>query len=292
MSPGSVGVGEHHARRRRRGTLCATRVAGGRATTLPRGPGAPRPSSTQRPSPPSTTNSSSTLEWWCGRRRALAGLDPRLLHAAAHHAQRLADDVAQRAHVALTERLLGHVLEAADRRRPRVGGLGLGQLQRARGGLGVERVRAVGRDPVRAGPERRARGSQVSPVSEPLAKASTSRPSPAPTIVCASAPARCRMTSPARTAVDAPVLPAEALAAEDDEQLLLVGVDVDGHRSLAGLQDVAAEAQAGAAGDRPEPMPGALQRAAVDALGRRIVPVADHRALSPRCARPRRGRGP
>ena len=33
--------------------------------------------------------------------------------------------------------------------------------------------------------------------------------------------------------VRAPVLPAEALAAEDVEELLLVGVDVDRHRALA-----------------------------------------------------------
>jgi hypothetical protein len=74
------------------------------------------------------------------------------------------------------------------------------------------------------------------------------------------------------------VLPAQSRAGEDEEDLLLVGVHVLGHRPPAGLDPVPAERRARRARREAQPLSIAAQIAAIDRHPRLVVPVADHPA--------------
>ena len=81
--------------------------------------------------------------------------------------------------------------------------------------------------------------------------------------------------------VRAPVLPAEALAVEDVEELLLVGVHVDRHGALPRGDPVAAEPGACCAGRRAEAPARPAQLRPVDDAGLDLVGVDDHPAPQP-----------
>ena len=85
------------------------------------------------------------------------------------------------------------------------------------------------------------------------------------------------MQSPGAHGVGAPVLPAEALAVEDVEELLVVGVDVDRHRALARGDPVAAEPGARRAGRGAQAPARPAQLLALDHAGLDVVDVDDHR---------------
>ena len=118
----------------------------------------------------------------------------------------------------------------------------------------------------------RARGSQVRPVREPATEREH---------VEATAGAEDRVRLGAWAVQDAvarahrvraPVLPADPLAVEDVEELLLVGVHVDRHRALAGGDPVAAEpdvACAGGRGQAPAPFRAVASPSIDDAARRR-----------------------
>ena len=234
-----------------------------------------------RPSPRATTNSSSSALWQCGGPLSAPGSTSMTLRPASDGPERAAR-VAQ----------VGVATSPSPSARPRASsiativggrsGLGRRELERARRVLGRERVRARRAAPSAARPRTSpARGSHVRPVGEPEPKARTSSPSvAAPTIVCAAPPARCRTTSPAATAQVRPSCQLSPDAGQHDEQLLLVGVDVDRHGPLARPEPVAAEPDARAARDRAHAPARAAQDRAVDGLRGDVVEVHDHGARS------------
>jgi hypothetical protein len=205
----------------------------------------------------------------------LARLDDEVPDADPHRAEHVAEvepDARDVAAAALAALAAG---QREDRRRPL--GLGIGQLERAGGGLGCERIGAVGREPARLQPPRlRARqpgdaGVRAAAVGEhvePVAGAGDR----------VRLGARQMQHAVARPyAVGVPVLPAEALAGEDVEQLLLVAVHVHRHRALARREPVAAEAGARRSRRGSEPPARAAQVTVVDRDRLDVVPVHEQR---------------
>ena len=170
------------------------------------------------------------------RRRQLARRDREVREADQHRAERAAEVAARAADVGAVGGAGTAVGECDDRRWPPR--LGRRQLERSRGGLGGERIRAVGGQPARRQPP----GAGARQPRHPGVRAAAEHQHVEPG---AGAGDRVRLGAravqdavPRADRVGAPVLPAQAVAGEHVEQLLLVTVDVDRHRVLAGTEPV------------------------------------------------------
>ena len=243
MSLGSArAVGQQHeavvARRGRRARRRSRPGARRRARRAR--PPAPRRRAAASPSPSSTTNSSSSALWQCGGVAERAGRDRDVAEPAARRAG-AAEVAPRRRDVAAADG------RAARRRRARRSSAAAAARARApraaRRRLGLERVRRVERDPVRAGPhDAGARQPGQAAVSEPLAERQHVEPAVAGRRACAARPpARWTMQSPAPTRTAAPSCQLSPSPARTKKISSSSPCDVHGHRALAGGQRVAAE---------------------------------------------------